>query len=325
MGNSASSDAVMGKHSSALDVVNKYGGEGSLKGKTCVVTGGNAGIGLETCKAMAFAGASVIMCSRSKKKAEDAIESEIKVPGQGGYTVNASLITVMELDLMSLASIKSFADKLQKKYKTIDYVVLNAGIMACPFGTTKDGFEQQIGVNYFGHYYLTSLLWDRLKKQKTPVRIVELSSLAHKFGAIETSDLHFSKGRSYSPWGAYGQSKLANIMHIKSLSKLASSEAPHITCYAVHPGVIYTNLTGNLGYIASVFYKYLASDKNIVQGASTTLYGCLSTDLNKENSGSYLSDCMITPSTSSSMEDEVIDELHRVAKEEIDAALKLIS
>jgi NAD(P)-dependent dehydrogenase (short-subunit alcohol dehydrogenase family) len=307
-----------------LKVVERYAGdrgEKYLAGKVVVVTGGNAGIGLETCKAMAGAGAEVIMCSRSKDKAIKAIADEIEKMGHGGYVVDAGKITVMELDLQSLASVKSFAQALEKKVKKIDYLVLNAGIMACPYNVLDSGFESQIGVNYFGHYYLVDMLWPRLKKQKSDVRIVELASVAHKFGSVNVSDLHYTNGRAYSPWEAYGQSKLANILHVKALAELAKKEAPHITCFSVHPGVIYTNLTSNMGLLGSIFYKYLASDKTVPQGASTTLYGCLATEI-EEVSGAYLVDCAVATPTEKAQDTVTRDKLFEVTKEQLAAATK---
>ena len=159
-----------------------------------MVTGGNSGIGLETCKAMAAVGAEVILCSRSKERALKAIAEEVEKPGLDNYVVDARNIDVMELDLQSLDSVKSFATELEKKVKKIDFLILNAGIMACPYKKLSSGFESQLGVNYMGHFYLVDLLWPRLSKQKTDVRIVELASIAHKFGTIDLNDLHYTNG-----------------------------------------------------------------------------------------------------------------------------------
>ena len=139
----------LGCKSTALDVIKTFGEGKYLEGKTAIVTGGNNGIGLETCKALASAGCRVILCSRSVEKAEKAVAEEILKPGTGGYIVDdASKIIVKQLDLESFPSIKSFAEEyLQTEGdKTLDLLVLNAGIMATPkLEMTPSGFEKQIG------------------------------------------------------------------------------------------------------------------------------------------------------------------------------------
>lgn len=145
MGNASSSD-VMCYSSTSLDVVNKYGSGDYLKGRTAVVTGGNSGIGLETCKALASKGCRVVLCTRSIEAGEKAVLEEIKRPGHGKYTVESPNIVVKELDLSSLGSIKKFADDILATEERVDFLVLNAGIMAVPtLEYTEAGFEKQIG------------------------------------------------------------------------------------------------------------------------------------------------------------------------------------
>jgi NAD(P)-dependent dehydrogenase (short-subunit alcohol dehydrogenase family) len=178
----------------------------------------SSGIGLETCKALASAGCKVILCSRNVKVGNDAVSTEIVQPGLGGYTADSNLIIVKQLDLNSLKSVKEFADDIIKTEPRIDYLILNAGIMALPRREeTENRFEKQIGVNHFGHAYLVSLLDSKLRKQDFESRIVVLSSVAHTVGAIDLDDLHFNKGRKYQPWLAYGQSKLANLLYAQHL------------------------------------------------------------------------------------------------------------
>lgn len=251
-------------------------GEGAyLTGRTAVVTGGNSGIGLEVCKALAFAGARVILCSRSVKAGQDAIQSEIVQPGHGEYTVDPANIVVKALDLNSLASIKAFASDFLATEARLDFLVLNAGIMALPTKEYTDaGFERQIGVNHFGHFYLTQLLQEKLlSTPDTKGRVVVLSSSAHDMGKVIPSDLHYTKGnygsllsplplphllifarfiqshlspdpqsagRKYAAWEAYGQSKQANLLFAKGLADRLKGTAA--TALAVHPGVIQTNL-----------------------------------------------------------------------------------
>ena len=296
MGNSNSAAGSLGARSTAQEVVALYSGgkvEGFLKGKVAVVTGGNSGIGLETCKALSNAGCRVIMGSRSVEGGLKSIDSEIKMPGQGKYVVSdVSNISVKELNLESLASIRSFAEQVQAEPR-IDYLVLNAGIMALPkLEYTENAWEKQIGTNHHGHFYLTSLLKDKMAAQSEPSRIVVVSSVAHTMGSINLQDFHFTNGRKYMPWVAYGQSKMANILFAKSLAdKLKDTQ---VTTVSLHPGVIGTNLSRHLGGAIKVVLNLFVNDKNIPQGASTTVYACLNPEFAKQDmSGSYLKDCAV--------------------------------
>lgn len=283
------------KKSTAKEVLDAFGTTKYLSGKTAIVTGGNSGIGLETCKVLAYAGCRVILCSRSKQAGEKMIEIEIKNPGQGNYSVaDTSNIIVKTLDLEDLKSVKDFAVDILASEARIDFLVLNAGIMALPkCEYTSAGFERQIGVNHFGHAYLTALLLDKIKKQSFPSRIVVLSSIAHSYAkGLHPNDLHYKIGRIYSKWEAYGQSKLANILFAKSLSdKLKGSQA---TAVSLHPGVVMTNLYQSLPPAFSFISSFFA-DKTIPQGASTTVWACLDPSISKEDGdgmrGAYLVDC----------------------------------
>eukprot|EP01038_Epipyxis_sp_PR26KG_P011860 gene11860-15870_t len=132
MGAEASKPSVSGAVITAKQVMDQFGTGLYLKGKTAVVTGGNSGIGLETCKALTYAGCRVILCSRSVEAGEKAIETEIKQPGEGGYIVDSPDVIVKQLNLESLSSIKSFAEDFLQTEKSLDFLILNAGIMALP-------------------------------------------------------------------------------------------------------------------------------------------------------------------------------------------------
>lgn len=302
MGNSSgAARTTLGSRSTAQDVLSIYsGGAGVnfLKGKVAVITGGNSGIGLEACKAMSSAGCRVIMGSRSVEAGEKAIENEIQKPGNGKYIVeDVSGITVKQLNLESLASIREFAAAVNAEER-VDYLILNAGVMAianCEY--TENNWEKQIAVNHYGHFYLTSLLEDKMKAQPDPSRIVVVSSVAHTMSNVTLNDVHFKKGRKYEPWIAYGQSKMANILFTKSLADRLKETKVQALC--LHPGVIATNLWQNTNVVVRTASKFFINDKSIPQGASTTLYACLDPELGKkELSGSYLKDCaVVLPNT----------------------------
>lgn len=245
------------------------------------LSGGNSGIGLETCKALAYAGCKVVLCSRSIDAGINAINNEIKKTGLGNYIVDDanSNIIVKELDLSSFDSIKKFTDNILAEYKSIDYLVLNAGIMAVnQLERTNEGFEKQIGVNHFGHVYLTSLLLPTLEQTTTPVRIVSVASIAHTFGGgiLPLSDLNY-KTRKYDPWEAYGTSKLANILFAKGLVKNVENKL--ITAVSCHPGVIKSNLWNRNSGLLNIAFQVVSSviaDKTVPQGAACQVYACVS-------------------------------------------------
>jgi retinol dehydrogenase 12 len=281
--------------STAKGIVDHYSGTDPeyLAGRTYIVTGGNSGIGLETCKALSSCGAKVILCSRSVEAGLRAVETEVKAPGEGNYVVQNPKILVKQLDLESLQSVKAFADDILSSELRIDGVVFNAGIMALSnLEYTAAGFEKQIGVNHMGHFYLYNLLEERLIAQKQEVRIATLSSKAHDMGPVIPSDLHFKRGRSYKPWVAYGQSKLANLLFAKSIADkfLDRPAEQRIVSSAIDPGVIATNLTRHQSAIGAFLFSFFV-DKTVPQGAATTLYGLLGPA--DAINGAYLKDCCV--------------------------------
>ena len=287
------SSAKPGKKSTAREVLEYF--DADLSGKTAVITGANSGIGLETVKALASVGCRVIAGVRNVEAGRAAIDSEVAQPGEGGYVVAEPEIEVRELDLSDLMSVERFARGMQDEQ--IDLLVNNAGIMALPSKeVTVQGFEKQIGVNHFGHFHLTNLLLPGMQAQGSPARIVTLSSVAHEsFGEFDVDDLHYSAGRKYSAWGAYGQSKLANLLFTKALhSRLVAQRDCQISSLAVHPGVIRTALwREQAGWFNSLLLPFL-QDKTIPQGAATTVYACVAPEFSDVmRAGAYLSDCKV--------------------------------
>ena len=204
-------------------------------GRTAVVTGSNTGLGYETAAALAAKGAHVVLAVRNVEKGK-AAEALITRRSAGAN------VTVQELDLTSLESVRTAAEQLKSEHQSIDLLINNAGVMFTPHETTKDGFELQFGTNHLGHFALTGLLIDRLVA--TPgSRIVTVSSVGHRFArGIRFEDLQWERG--YSRVGAYGQAKLANLMFTYELQRRLTGT--HTIAAAAHPGGSRTELTRNL-------------------------------------------------------------------------------
>ena len=209
-----------------------------MKGKVVVVTGGNSGLGYESVKALARKGATVILASRSLEKGKEARKKILNEVPEGD-------IQVMQLNLGDLESVRAFATGFKKQFKQLDVLMNNAGIMMTPYFKTKDGFEGQFGTNHLGHFALTGLLLDMI--QATPgSRIVNVSSGAHRNGAMDFDNLQFEGGKDYSPSKAYGRSKLANLLFTYELQRKFEEAGSKTIAVAAHPGVAMTNLARHL-------------------------------------------------------------------------------
>jgi NAD(P)-dependent dehydrogenase (short-subunit alcohol dehydrogenase family) len=258
-----------------------------LSGRRYVVTGANAGIGLVTAKQLALQGAHVVLACRRVAEAEARI-SEIVAEHP-----NAKL-EARELDLGSLASVRRFAERVNADFDRLDGLVNNAGVMNTPKQTTTDGFEMQIGVNHLGHFLLTELLLDLLKRS-APSRIVNVSSCFHdkamgRDGDVKVDDLFYER-RKYDGWEAYAQSKLANLLHAKGLAKRL--EGTGVTAVSVHPGWVRTNLAKHSmplwvqDYVLRPFLR-LGGMIEPWEGAQTTLH-CLLADDVPQHAGAFFS------------------------------------
>ncbi|MCP5066495.1 MAG: SDR family NAD(P)-dependent oxidoreductase, partial [bacterium] len=200
-----------------------------LSGRRIVITGASGGLGEESARALASKGAAITMAARNPEKNAAAKERILEcLPG-------ADLET-RELDLASLASVRTFAKDWLADHDRIDVLLNNAGVMCCPYGTTADGFEMQIGTNHIGHFLLTGLLDPALGHDS---RVVALSSAAHGMADVDFDDPMFER-REYNPWVSYGQSKAANALFAVELERRLRARGGAAS--AVHPGMIMTEL-----------------------------------------------------------------------------------
>ena len=204
-------------------------------GRTAIVTGANTGLGFQTVTALAAHGAHVVLAVRNLDKGKDAVQ-KIAAASPG------AAVTLQELDLTSLSSVRAAADELRSKHDDIDLLINNAGVMFTPKSITKDGFELQFGTNHLGHFALTGLLLDRLLPTQGS-RVVTVSSVGHRLrAAIHFDDLQWE--RRYSRVGAYGQSKLANLLFTYELQRRLAPRGTTIAA-AAHPGASNTELMRN--------------------------------------------------------------------------------
>jgi NAD(P)-dependent dehydrogenase (short-subunit alcohol dehydrogenase family) len=204
-----------------------------LHGRTAVVTGANGGLGLETARALAGAGAHVVMAARDLEKAAAAEKSIREVHP------SASL-EIVPLDLGSLASVREAAERILASHDAIDLLVNNAGLMAIPERRTEDGFEMQLGVNHLGHWALTAQLLPALLRASA-ARVVSVTSTAHHMGrALDPENPHLE--RSYGAWKAYGQSKLANFHFALGLQRRFEQAGVPAASLVAHPGLSDTDL-----------------------------------------------------------------------------------
>ena len=205
-------------------------------GRTALVTGANSGIGFETARVLAERGAAVVLACRDPGKAS-AAAARIAADAP-----RASL-SVVRLDLASLASIRAAAEELRAGHDRLDLVINNAGLMMPPYGRTEDGFELQFGTNHLGHFALTGLLLDRMMAVPGS-RVVTLSSNGHRMGRIDFGNLQWEHG--YRRPAAYGRSKLANLLFTYELQRRLAAAGAATAALAAHPGTSRTALTRHL-------------------------------------------------------------------------------
>uniref|UniRef100_A0A182IUV2 Retinol dehydrogenase 12 n=2 Tax=Anopheles atroparvus TaxID=41427 RepID=A0A182IUV2_ANOAO len=253
-----------------------------LDAKVVIITGANAGIGKEAAIECARRGARVYMGCRDPARMEKARQEILDKSGSQN-------VFGLELDLASFESIRSFVKTFLSMERRLHVLINNAGVMACPKGYTKEGFEMHFGTNHLGHFLLTNLLLDVLTRS-APSRIVTVSSLGHKWGRINKDDINAEK--DYREWDAYTQSKLCNILFSRHLATRLRGTG--VNTYALHPGAINTELMRHLNpclrtMAKPVFWVFFKTPKS---GAQTTLF-CAMEPTIASQTGLYYSDCKL--------------------------------
>lgn len=260
-----------------------------VAGSTVVVTGGYSGIGFETSKALASKGARVIVPVRTPEKAKENLAA---LDGEVG-----SRITTHQMDLADLATVRTFADALNRELDHIDVLINNAGVMATPERRVGPNWEYQFGINHMGHFALTKGLMPLLEKAENP-RVVSLSSVGHQAGGIRWDDINYHE-TDYDKWQAYGQAKTANALFALELSNRMDAFGGR--AFSVHPGGIFTPLQRDLPVDEQIMMGWLDEDgnpselaraafKSPAQGCTTTLWAATSPML-ADKHGLYCEDC----------------------------------
>jgi NAD(P)-dependent dehydrogenase (short-subunit alcohol dehydrogenase family) len=270
------------QHADALTVV-KRAGPNALKGKTALVTGGSSGIGVETVRAFASAGARVFVLVRQVEKTKsimDRIAAEF--PDNGG-------LEIVHCELDSLDSVNNAANEVLKRTKQLNILINNAGSMNAPFELTKDGFESQLAICHIAHFLLFKKLLPLLLSSSTPEfnsRVVCVSSSAHNYGQVDLDDPNFTNGREYNGWAAYGQAKICNVWMANHIDKLYGSQGLH--ALSLHPGGIQTELQRTtpmsefqkIGFFNDVGeYQLGVAFKTPEQGAATSVWAATAPEL----------------------------------------------
>ncbi|XP_037037854.1 retinol dehydrogenase 13-like [Bradysia coprophila] len=259
--------------------------------KVVIVTGSSGGIGKETALDLASRGATVYMACRDMQKCDEARLQIIEKTGN-------SKVYARKLDLGSLESVRNFVKEFLEEEDRLDILINNAGVMNLPRWETEDGFEMQLGVNHMGHFLLTNLLLDTLKAS-APSRIVVVASRAYLIGVIRKDDLNSKK--SYNKYKAYFQSKLANVLFAKELSKRL--EGTRVTCNSLHPGVVQTELMRYQSIVSKLMIPFRIFQKSPKSGAQTQLMVALDPDLEKV-SGKYFDNCKMKEEGNAAKDDE---------------------
>lgn len=302
----------------------------SLVNKVIVITGGNTGLGLESAKRLAKAGATVVITSRKLDKGKKAVE---EIQRYCSREMNNQILA-LNLDLCNLQSVRNFVTELKTQLGTetkIDVLLNNAGVMAIPkLELTSDNFEKTFQSNHLGHFALTALLYPMLSKERS--RVINVSSMAHQIGTSGGLDLGNLNGeKSYGPWTSYGVSKLANILFTKELQRRVrdSGSNPNFKAFALHPGVVRTDLYRYIvgennalsplldfpPFKALALFPTIPFTKSVESGATTQIWlasGCGDDEL---EGGEYLVDCKAVNVAPAAADLDKATQLWRISEE----------
>lgn len=278
-----------------------------LSGRNALVTGASGGLGAETARALAKAGAAVTLAARNVERAEAVADAIRRSTGNDAVGVTA-------LELTDLDTVRDCAKRWLASGQPLHWLINNAGVMACPLERTDRGFEMQLATNHIGHFLLTCGLAPALRAG-APARVVNVSSAGHRLAGVDFHDPHFEQ-REYDKWTAYGQSKSANVLFSVELDRRG---APHgVRAFAVHPGMIMTDLGRHLGQkdIEELMSRTPGggaglSWKTVEQGAATSVWAATSEEL-AGRGGLYCLDCRVADP------DAGEDDVHGVSAHAID-------
>lgn len=277
-----------------------------MKGKICLVTGGNAGIGKYTCIGLAKLGARVVLVARNEEKALKAKQEIIEASQNKD-------IDVLICDLSSQAAIRKMAQEFKERYERLDVLVNNAGAFYDKLHMSPEGYEMQWAVNHLAYFLLTHLLMDRLQAAEN-ARIVNVSSNSHYQGKIRFDNINFDKG-SYGGLRAYEQSKLANVLFTRMLAKKLQKEG--ITANSLHPGVVKTSIaqkhTGSVFNALWSFMKVFAVSEE--KGASTSVFLACSKEV-EGVSGKFFSNKKVKKESKRAQDDTVAKKLWELSEQQ---------
>ena len=274
---------------------------GRLDNKLAIVTGANSGMGMATVEALSDEGAKVIMLCRSEKRGLEAFQKLMEKKERQ--------IELMLCDLGDYSSIRSFVSQIREKYKRIDILINNAGFISLDRQETKEGLERQFGINHVGHFLLTTELLDLMGEGS---RIVVVASGAHKAGKIHFDDINLKRG--YNVVRAYSQSKLANVLFTKELSKRLKDRRITVNC--CHPGAVATNMGVNreTGFGKTITGLLRPFFQTPAEGARTAIF--LATDDSvKDITGEYFYKCKIAGSSKRSKDPELAKKLYEFSED----------
>jgi NAD(P)-dependent dehydrogenase (short-subunit alcohol dehydrogenase family) len=271
-----------------------------MTGKVCIVTGANTGIGKETALGLAKLGAAVVMLCRDRVRGEEALRDIKKKGGNDN-------VELMLCDLSSQRSIKQFATIFAQRHDRLHVLVNNAGVVLRGHSMTEDGVESTFAINHLGYFLLTNLLLDLLKRS-APSRIVNVSSAAHKYGKLDVNA--WPSGRDYATFGAYSNSKLANVLFTRELAERLTGTG--VTANCLHPGGVGTNLFRGLPKFLQTLIKLVAISPE--RGARTSIYLASSPDV-EGISGKYFARCRQQQSSEASRNKEAAKRLWDLSAE----------